>query len=649
MLEALAEAGLSPSKSRARYGVALLAAVALGLVGCSNEPATGGGPDPDGGGVDPGPGDPGPVPEVSEPDEGPGPQPDVEVTPPQPVCQPGTTTCLHVSEIAQCSDDGLQWESVEFCPGGTRCDPSSVSCLPVVCTPGEVLCVDGQTSGLCAGVGTGLEPGSQAACPSGQWCFDGEGCREVLCQPGSFACLEGGAVGECNGDAWLPSLTACVGPNCIKCEGPDRYLKCPNPGAADPVPTDVQNCPPDTLCVDQLGCMPAVCDPLSSVCTADGARASCNVDGMSWYAQPCGDNQVCVETSETSAECQVDCSKSVDCKLDACDPLPPFGDSGVWEEPENSNFLQIGFGVGLTDDFKTAFVNLSPIVNPKTGKYLEALKPFQVDPVTGEEHGHIIIREDGIEMQISCLPLSATEYAQVDVAFIMDTTGSMSGTIEKVKNSALDLATFWTAVGLDVRFGVMPYDDEAPSVGLTSLDFSDDLPTLVGYVSAITAAGGGDGPENGIDAIKLALDSFSWRPGAQKVMLLMTDAPLHAQGDGSGFTSTPLIPLLGELYPDVVVHTMSSEGDDSIYIGGVYPNPRLISCVTGGTAVGLNTFVQEDIQQSLFAVALAKSFHCIYLTSGPADLHSVEVEVRYDHQGDKLFGSATKAGVSYIE
>ena len=43
----------------------------------------------------------------------------------------------------------------------------------------------------------------------------------------------------------------------------------------------------------------------------------------------------------------------------------------------------------------------------------------------------------------------------------------------------------------------------------------------------VVADGGGDGPENPLDAIMYAYNNFSWRSGAQKVFIVITDINAH--------------------------------------------------------------------------------------------------------------------------
>ncbi len=630
--------------------------LAGGLCACAAEPATGAEdtasasltadadePTSDGQAATPEPEVAGPDEDVaeegSEP-EGPAPQ----------VCPPFATFCPHLDEVGACSGDGTFWDSVALCPAGEHCDPASGSCAPVICSPGEPLCAGASTLQPCNDHGTGPNENLTEICEDEAWCFPWEGCLDVGCQPGTWSCQPGGAAAACSAQGWAPVEAKCYGGTCLTCAGPTTFTTCPvdlEEGAA-PLPADLQACPPGTECVDGAGCLPEPCEPFSQECLAGDLLASCSIGG--WSIQPCPETDACVETG-AGAMCIFDCASDVTCLLDACDPLPPLGEGPgvpIFANPTDSNLLTVSFGVGLKDDLKLAFVNLAPIINPKTGEFIFGLDAFEVDPATGIEMGNVAIREDGVLVDATCIPLNTTTYATVDVAFVLDVTGSMSGTINKVKSSTVDLATYWSGQGLDVLFGVIPFDDNAPPGGSGYQNLIDDLDTFVGFVGTLNASGGGDGPENPLDAVMFAWDRFTWRSGAQRVLLVMTDAPMHTPGDGSGFTAHSLKDVLGAVHGEAIVHTMAPDGSGGGFVGN-HPSAHVLSCVTGGTAEALQSFVAGDVQESLFATAVSQSHHCVFHTDEPFEPHLVEVEVRYEHEGQLLVGSTSKPGALYVE
>lgn len=130
-------------------------------------------------------------------------------------------------------------------------------------------------------------------------------------------------------------------------------------------------------------------------------------------------------------------------------------------------------------------------------------------------------------------------------------------------------------------------------------------------------------------------------------MVLMTDAVMHAKGDGSSFSQNTLKSVLETVGPQVVIHTVSINEGVNLIKADDTVDPRGLSCASGGTSSNLTTFLAEDIQQSLFAVALSHSVFCIFATQDPFGSHVVQVEVQATHDNLSLYGSSTQQGVSY--
>src|SRR5690606_36655026 len=121
----------------------------------------------------------------------------------------------------------------------------------------------------------------------------------------------------------------------------------------------------------------------------------------------------------------------------------------------------------------------------------------------------------------------------VDLVFIQDLSGSMGGAITGVRNSVISFAEQLAERGLDIRIGSEGYSGPStiPSTPAGSPDEFlgplQDLTTPVAFRKHVeaewVATGRGDAPENGLQAIEYAHRMFSWRPGATRVMILITD------------------------------------------------------------------------------------------------------------------------------
>lgn len=138
--------------------------------------------------------------------------------------------------------------------------------------------------------------------------------------------------------------------------------------------------------------------------------------------------------------------------------------------------------------------------------------------------------------------MQGIKYA-VDLVFCIDKTSSMTPVIDLVKNNALkfhedalrtlkEKDKFIDTVRIKiVAFGDIAADNE--SVGwLKESEFftiPEQTEEYSSYVNAIEAEGGGPIPENGLEALTLALNSNWTNEGDRRrhVVVLYTDAPAH--------------------------------------------------------------------------------------------------------------------------
>jgi pimeloyl-ACP methyl ester carboxylesterase len=126
-----------------------------------------------------------------------------------------------------------------------------------------------------------------------------------------------------------------------------------------------------------------------------------------------------------------------------------------------------------------------------------------------------------------------------DIVFIQDLSGSMSAEIVGVRNSVTAFANDLLARGLSVRIGSVGYSGNGsiPTSPPTSSceflgpvrDLTDPATFRAHVAASWSAFDGCDGPENGLEAIEYAHQSLSWRPGAARVYILITDSSVHTK------------------------------------------------------------------------------------------------------------------------
>lgn len=129
----------------------------------------------------------------------------------------------------------------------------------------------------------------------------------------------------------------------------------------------------------------------------------------------------------------------------------------------------------------------------------------------------------------------------VDLVLCIDSTGSMSSIIERVKGSALRFYEDIEAVMKEkskvidtLRIKVISFRDyfEDGNNAMNESSFftlPKDKEPFTAFIKTISASGGGDEPENGLEALALAIKSEWSKSGDRKrqIVVVWTDASTH--------------------------------------------------------------------------------------------------------------------------
>ncbi|HEY4100230.1 MAG TPA: alpha/beta fold hydrolase [Gemmatimonadales bacterium] len=184
----------------------------------------------------------------------------------------------------------------------------------------------------------------------------------------------------------------------------------------------------------------------------------------------------------------------------------------------------------------------------------------------------------------------------VDLVFVQDLSGSMDNVIAGVRNSVNSFASGLTAQGFDIRFGSVGYSgfvSHIPSSPAGSFDEYlgpvQDFTTAAAFqqhvASQWSSGGGNDDPENGLEAIEYAMNHLSWRTGAVRVLVDITNSSHHTAADscdGDGpCTDETLASITRLLSGQAVLHAVAPEDFGSRTIDGGL-DPWLIATATGG-------------------------------------------------------------------
>lgn len=174
--------------------------------------------------------------------------------------------------------------------------------------------------------------------------------------------------------------------------------------------------------------------------------------------------------------------------------------------------------------------------------------------------------------------LRATPIRALDVALVVDATGSMGDELEylKVELSSIAKRVKREFPDVDQRFALVVYRDEGDQYVTRAFDFTADMARLDRRLGRQSADGGGDYPE-AMDAALHDASELSWRtqPGAARVAFLIADAPPHPRAMAETMNAVENLRAQGVgIYP-VAASGVASEAElvmraSAVATGGQY-------------------------------------------------------------------------------
>jgi hypothetical protein len=134
------------------------------------------------------------------------------------------------------------------------------------------------------------------------------------------------------------------------------------------------------------------------------------------------------------------------------------------------------------------------------------------------------------------LPAAQGAGPRVEVAFVLDSTGSMGGLIEGAKQKIWSIANALITGRPDdrlpapkVRIGLITYRDRGDEYVTRFYDLTEDIDAVFGNLQSIRADGGGDDEESVNLALYEAVHRLGWSqdPKTLKIVFLVGDYPPH--------------------------------------------------------------------------------------------------------------------------
>jgi len=117
----------------------------------------------------------------------------------------------------------------------------------------------------------------------------------------------------------------------------------------------------------------------------------------------------------------------------------------------------------------------------------------------------------------------------LDLAFVVDTTGSMGDELEWLTRELRGIvrAAQRSAPGVSIRYGLIVYRDHGDNYVVRNYGFTNRQSQMVAWLRKQRAAGGGDYPEAAAAALEAGA-ALDWRRGkGERLMFHIADAPPH--------------------------------------------------------------------------------------------------------------------------
>ena len=222
----------------------------------------------------------------------------------------------------------------------------------------------------------------------------------------------------------------------------------------------------------------------------------------------------------------------------------------------------------------------------------------------------------------------------IDIAFVIDTTGSMRGSINNVKRDVKNIAQETNRTSSSARFALVDYQDH-PRYGGDSGDypykirreFTHDFNQFENSINELSLGNGGDRKESVYSGSMAALN-LDWRPGVKKIMIVIGDAPPKDPEPVTGYTWQQVAQRAYDIDPVEVYATSVGSGLSSDQ------NIKNLVNQTNGKVLSANSSnVTEMITQSI-ALSSNKPFGWI---QGPYVIkvgESLELDARASYSID---------------
>ena len=178
------------------------------------------------------------------------------------------------------------------------------------------------------------------------------------------------------------------------------------------------------------------------------------------------------------------------------------------------------------------YANGQTLFFPRAFSGTEGIETFRLNVESGDIKQSLdFARNRGTEWVVT-LDFASEDSTGIplDVLFLLDSTGSMSDEIDRIKGTLLSISARISDLPSlpHLRFGMVVYRDRGDEFITRTYDFQEDIQAFSGTVRQVRADEGGDTPESLNEALHVAVHEPSWRLGEGiRLVFLLADAPPH--------------------------------------------------------------------------------------------------------------------------
>ena len=104
----------------------------------------------------------------------------------------------------------------------------------------------------------------------------------------------------------------------------------------------------------------------------------------------------------------------------------------------------------------------------------------------------------------------------LDIVITFDSTGSMQGEIDQVKNQIQRIGSTLLTLVPKARIGICTYRDQGDEYVVRGLPLTSDIQAIESYLSEVRADAGGDEPESVHEGLRWSIQQNTFRPRAAR-------------------------------------------------------------------------------------------------------------------------------------